>query len=879
MFAVASVIGVFLSINRRSGSDRIRYWVTAWTLVLLHFGAQVSSGLWNGIASRIAKSISISTLELAGLVLLLSLSLTFKDRKTNLYLGCIIGGPLMVYVNCRVWNVHARWIYVLCILVTTMGALALYGRIVRRMNGVMLFIAAWCVATAVWLIKDVLAGNGSLAIYYSLTGLFSICGVIFWRSFRRFSAGVVLSSFGLLAWAAVFPTAMFLSVHHPEIKVHPEMWNIPKFFVAVGMLLTLMESQSIQAGAVALNYKSLFELNVAAVYRISLEGRLLDCNPAFLRMFGFSSREEALATNTRDLYAVAGDRKSYLDDICERGYVHSYEIRTRRRDGTYCWISESATLMNEGGHPVILGTAVDVTPKREAEAALRSSEERFSTIFRKSPIACAILQFDNGTFFDVNESFLEVMNKTRDEVIGKTGVDLGFWKNAAQRAEFARQMRLHGSVRNLSVKFCDGKGRQKEGLYSAESAEVGGTECIIGMMTDMTDYKALEDRLRQTQKLEAIGCLAAGIAHDFNNVLCIIKGFGELMVARVQQDRKIARYLNNLLEAVDRGAGLTQQLLTFSKTQQLRKTEFAVDDAVQRTAKLLLPLLGEDILLSVTAESDRMVEMDASQFEQIIVNLAVNARDAMPRGGRLSIDTSFSPGESGNGTVRLTVSDTGCGMSESTRRRLFEPFFTTKGVGKGTGLGLATVYGIVRQVGGDITVQSAEGVGSTFVLSIPAVASQRAKQIPMRTDSIPAHSASHGTILVVEDESPLREALYEYLTESGYTVRVAANGKEALAIAKTFADELELVITDVVMPEMSGWDLVQELKRKNYDFEYILVSGYADDKILEYGVKTSGLAFLQKPYSFSGLIEMVEEKMKSAGPERSLAAHGLSGGA
>ena len=874
MFAVASVIGVFLSINRRGGSDRIRYWIVAWTLVLVHFGAQIASGLYTGIAGTFAVSVSVSTLELAGVVLLLSLSLTFKDRKANRYLGCIIGGPLMIYVNCLIWNVQSRWIFVLCILVTTAGAMSLYIRFIRSLAPVMFFITAWCAVTAAWLIRDVQTGDGSLALYFSLTGLFTICGLIFWRSFRRFSAGVVLSSFGFLAWAAVFPTALFLATHHPEIKIHPEMWNIPKFFVAVGMLLTQMETESIKAGAMALNYKSLFELNVAAVYRISLEGQLLDCNPAFLRMFGFSSREEALTTNTRDLYAVAGDRKRYLDDICERGYVHSYEIRTRKRDGTYCWISESATLMREVEPPVILATAVDITPRREAEAALRSSEERFSTIFRKSPIMCAILRFDNGAFLDVNETFLEVMNKTREEVIGKTGVDVGFWQNEEQRGEFARQLRLQGSVQNIRVTFRDGKGRQKEGLYSAESAEVGGMECIIGMMTDMTDYKALEDQLRQTQKLEAIGRLAAGIAHDFNNVLCIIKGFGELVVSHIQHDRKIARYLNNLLEAVERGAGLTQQLLTFSKTQRLQKTEFEADEAVQRIANLLLPLLGEDILLSVTAESGQMVEMDPSQFEQIVVNLAVNARDAMPRGGRLSIGTSFMPGKLAHGAIRLTVSDTGCGMSESTRRRLFEPFFTTKPVGKGTGLGLATVYGIVTQVGGEITVESSEGVGSTFVLFIAATASAQRAQIPEQAASAIADSVSHGTILVVEDEPPLRDALYEYLTESGYTVRVAANGKEALAIAKTFAQELRVVITDVVMPEMSGWDLVQELKRKNYDFEYILVSGYADDRILQYGVKTAGLSFLQKPYSFPGLISMVEEKMKSERPEKSLIAHG-----
>src|SRR5258708_29628710 len=217
----------------------------------------------------------------------------------------------------------------------------LYIRFIGSVARVMFFIRAWCAVPAAWLIRDVQTGDGSLALYFSLTGLFTICGLIFWRSFRRCSAGVVLSSFGFLAWAAVFPTALFLATHHPEIKIHPEMWNIPKFFVAVGMLLTQMETESIKAGAMALNYKSLFELNVAAVYRISLEAQLRACHPAFRRIFGFSSREEALTTNTRDLYAGAGERKRYLADICERGYVPSYGIRTRKRAWPSCWMSES----------------------------------------------------------------------------------------------------------------------------------------------------------------------------------------------------------------------------------------------------------------------------------------------------------------------------------------------------------------------------------------------------------------------------------------------------------------------------------------------------------------------------------------------------------
>ncbi|HJX84595.1 MAG TPA: PAS domain S-box protein [Candidatus Angelobacter sp.] len=863
MFAVASVIGVFLSINRRNDSDRVRYWIVAWLLVLIHFASQLEAGGLQGIAHNIADSVSISALELAGLAMLLSLSVTFTDRRANQYLAALIGVPLMVYVNCLIWDVTAHGIYLLCIVVATGGPLVLYALLLRKLNGLMVFIAFECIGSLIWLVREVMAGAAVSGLSYSLTGLFALSGLIFWRNYRRFSAGVIVSSFGLLAWAAVFPVSIFLARVHPEIAVNPVLWNIPKFFVAVGMLLTLLEEQSVKASEMALNYKSLFELNVAAVYRISLDGRLLDCNPAFLKMFGLSSKHEALTTGVQELYASPERRQQYIHDICEQGSVHNYELEQRRMDGGRFWISESASLVSGGAGPAILGTAVDITPKKEAEEALRRSEERFAAFFRKSPIVCAINRMDDGTFIDVNDAFLEVLHKTKAEVIGKTGVDLGFWNNAEQRDDFVRQLRLKKSMQNIRITFQDGKGRQREGLFFAEFADVGGLECVIGMMTDMTDYKALEDQLRQTQKLEAIGGLAAGIAHDFNNVLSIIKGFGELMSLKLHKDPRMMKHMQNLMDAVSRGAGLTQQLLAFSKKQPFQKTRFEVDVAVQRTAKLLVPLLGEDILLSIATESRQVTEMDPSQFEQIIMNLAVNARDAMPMGGRLNIRTSFEPGEFQQGRIRLCVSDTGCGMSEATKARLFEPFFTTKEVGKGTGLGLATVYGIIKQVGGDITVESEEGAGARFTLYFPAVTAPPDKP-EVEEDVAHSTGAVHpGTILVVEDETSLRNAVSEYLSDLGYKVRVAASGKAALEIARTFADELSLVITDVVMPEMNGWDLVQELKRNAYDFQYLFVSGYADDRILQYGAEAAGLLFLRKPYSFSKLAATVRELMNT----------------
>jgi len=784
--------------------------------------------------------------------------------QVNKRLAVITGVPLLVYLNCLIWAIKTHWIYWLCLVLITVGSLAIYMRFIRKVTGLLLFITTVCITSTAWMGWCIENGNAVYGLYYSLTGFFAISGMIFWLNYKRFSAGVIISTLSFIAWAAVFPTAFFMKKMHPEIVIPEEVWNIPKFFVAIGMLLTLMEDESIKVHKAATNYKSLFDYNVAAVYRSTFDGRLLECNPAFLKMYGYSSREEALAIDIPNLYPSHEHRLRLIHDLREQGNLNNYEIEQKKKDGTRFWISLSVTIIGDGLQAVMSGTAIDISPQKEIATALRLSEARFSTFFRKSPIPCSITRLDNGAFIDVNDAFLEFVDKTKEEVIGKTAVEVGFWKGTHGRDNFLEKIRVHGFVKNLNRKLFDSKGQCREGLFSAELANVNGVECIIGMMVDVTNQKHLENQLQTAQKLEAVGRLAGGIAHDFNNILGIIGGYVELLANKTSADKKLSNYSNNILDAVKRGAGLTHQLLTFSKNQKSDKTVFAIDPVLQQMVNLLQPVLGKDIILSIKAESGMKIKMEQSQFEQVILNLAVNAKDAMPKGGHLFISTSYGPSNYEIGApncIKLMVSDTGIGMDESTKDKIFEPFFTTKDVGKGTGLGLATVYGIAQQCDWKIEVKSEIGLGTQFTMFIPVTTATEDESVMQKGTIKDTSNLNLGTILIVEDEHQLRDAVSEYLSELGYRVLVASNGKEALMTAKSAADELKLVITDVVMPEMNGWDFVQELKKDYYNFKYLFVSGYANDTILQHGVQAAGVPFLHKPYSFAKLAAVVREMM------------------
>jgi PAS domain S-box-containing protein len=396
---------------------------------------------------------------------------------------------------------------------------------------------------------------------------------------------------------------------------------------------------------------------------------------------------------------------------------------------------------------------------------------------------------------------------------------------------------------------------------------------VIGVALDITDRKQLADQLRQSQKLQAVGELAGGVAHDFNNLLMVVKGHAEMLLDRlpdVAADRQSPARQNveQIQQAAERAAGLTRQLLAFSRMQVLQPRVLDLNEVVAGMIQMVSRVIGANIELAFLPGANLgRVKADPSQIEQVALNLVVNARDAMPDGGRLTIETSnvhldrdyatehavVDPGH----YVMLTVSDSGIGMDAATQARIFEPFFTTKSQGRGTGLGLATVYGVVKQSGGYVWVYSEVGHGTTFKVYLPMVQAPAETKAPEKIAS--GHESGTETILIVEDEQSVRELVSEYLSARGYQVLDAADGTQALEIAAAHKGKIQLLITDVVMPRLSGRELAARLAATRPDLKVLYISGYTDDSVFRHGVLEGGMAFLQKPFNLKALASKIRE--------------------
>ncbi|MEI7688121.1 MAG: ATP-binding protein, partial [Planctomycetota bacterium] len=394
---------------------------------------------------------------------------------------------------------------------------------------------------------------------------------------------------------------------------------------------------------------------------------------------------------------------------------------------------------------------------------------------------------------------------------------------------------------------------------------------VILEVRDVSAHKSLEAQLHQSQKMEAFGQLAGGVAHDFNNLLTIIMGYSEMILSQMTKDDPKREMVADIHHAGDRAATLTRQLLAFSRKQVLEPKIVELNGAVGSVEKMLRRLIGEDIVVTCVLRPVAKVKVDPGQLEQVILNLAVNARDAMPRGGRLTIETaeiqwaeddpSRVPECPAGKYVLLSIADTGSGMTPEIRTRIFEPFFTTKGVGKGTGLGLATVFGIVKQSEGHILVDSELGQGTTFKIYFPAA--EQANE-GAETESKGQARGGHERVLIVEDEAPVRQLAKISLERFGYRVLEAASGAAAIAAFEAIGGEIDLLMSDVVMPAMSGRELAEILCQRKPGLRVLFVSGYNDDAIVRHGVVQSERAFLQKPYSYLDLAKKVRELLDGA---------------
>ena len=508
----------------------------------------------------------------------------------------------------------------------------------------------------------------------------------------------------------------------------------------------------------------------------------------------------------------------------------------------------------------LVGTIRDVAVWRHALRRLEESERRYRRFFENTNVAAFITRVSDGMFLDANRRMAILLGFERSTDIVDTVRIVDHYVDPELRTQILADARSAGEVSEREVQLRGKDGRQRWVRLSAVYNE--DEDCLEGACVDITQRKAIEEQNLElerqylhAQRMEAVGRLAGGIAHDFNNLLCAIKGNASLALAQVDAEQSLREVLNEIDIAADRAASLTRQLLTFSRNDVVTYEVVDLGDLIQSLNRMLVRLIGEDIHLHTRLSGAPFhVHGDRGQLEQVIVNLVVNARDSMPRGGRISVELARR-----GSTVAIIVSDTGCGMDVEVLARIFEPFFTTKGPGLGTGLGLATVQGIVEQHGGQIEVSSVLGEGSTFTMTLPLVAAGPAA-CSMRP--APRTLAGDETILVVEDDDLVRSVTVRVLKRYGYHVLVATSGAEGLAIARDHQGIIHLLITDVIMPGMSGIEMASSLVGARPSTKVLFTSGYSADVIATRHAAVPGdMKHLAKPYTLEQLLRRVREAL------------------
>jgi two-component system, cell cycle sensor histidine kinase and response regulator CckA len=597
---------------------------------------------------------------------------------------------------------------------------------------------------------------------------------------------------------------------------------------------------------------------------IGKDGQVLDVNNTFLKLSGYE-RHEVIGHTTTDLniYENPEDRFQVTHLLQEQGNIHNLEINLRAKSGECRTNLLSAEIIDLEGQQSVLLVANDISDRKHVEEALRASEKRFASAFHASPIS--MIMSKDRRFIDVNQNFLSITDHTREEVIGCTVDELGLFVDPETPEKIDRLLAEQRAVHNLEVKLRTRNGELRVVLYSAEIIELEGQASLLGAVIDITERKRLEDQLRLSQKMQAIGQLAGGVAHDFNNILTVIIAFSELLLRETSGPDSQRRKIEIIKDSGVRAAKLTQQLLAFSRQQVMEPQVLSLNVVIKEILEMLERLIGEDIeLRAVFAEDLKMVKVDQGQVEQVILNLATNARDAMPLGGKLTIETAnvyldatyakqyleVTPGW----YSMLAVSDTGTGIDAYTLAHIFEPFFTTKEKDKGTGLGLATVDGIVKQSGGHITVYSEANQGTTVKVYLPHT--DGAEEIEAAALPLGEPLAKAETVLLVEDEVSIKEVAREILETQGYVV-LEANSEDALAVSQQFEGEIHLLLTDVVMPKMNGRELAERLSNQRLGLKVLYMSGYTDNVIVHHGILKPHIAFLQKPFTSQSLTQKV----------------------
>jgi PAS domain S-box-containing protein len=604
---------------------------------------------------------------------------------------------------------------------------------------------------------------------------------------------------------------------------------------------------------------------------VDLQGRRIYNSISYERVLGYSAQELKQSFAFEQIHPDdRGTVRKAEEEARLTGSGKTVEYRFRHKDGGWRVLESTASVIRarKGESEKLVIVTRDITERKRAVEASLLSEASFRSVVEDAPYGIYRASTD-GSLLRVNPALQRMLGYATAGELLNVRLDAAVFRNPVDFQRLVELLADNGEFKDVEFEW-----HRKDGTpltVRCSGRRLGGGEISDGFEVfaeDVTDRRILERQLRMAAKMEAVGRLSGGIAHDFNNLLGVIIGYSQVLKRKLGQDSPLTEYAEEVEKAGQRAVSLTRQLLAFSRQQILIPAVLDLNTLVSDMEKMLPRLIGEDIVLRIRLAPDLgRVKADHGQIEQVVMNLAVNARDAMPDGGNLTVETANveldeayarqHAGAKPGHYVMLAVADSGIGMNAETIARIFEPFFTTKEVGKGTGLGLATVYGVVKQSGGYIWVDSEVGKGASFQIFLPRVD----EQIAATVENPPSESSLTGTetVLLVEDAEPLRKLAQSFLVERGFQVLAAANGEEAIQIAKAFLQPIDLLLTDVVMPGMNGRALAEQLVPMQPQIRILYMSGYTDSFIAGHGVLEQGTHLLHKPFTEQALLRKVRQ--------------------
>ncbi|MDD5704416.1 MAG: PAS domain S-box protein [Kiritimatiellae bacterium] len=626
-------------------------------------------------------------------------------------------------------------------------------------------------------------------------------------------------------------------------------------------------------------FREIYENALEGMFQTTLEGKFVSANPALARFLGFGSVDEMIRHTDNiggQLYANPEDRQRIVSQILAEGLVRNREIKLRRQDGTTMW-----GLLNQwiGGPALLEGFIVDISERKLAEAELQQNEEKYRSLYNQfrgiidaMPDAMCLISRDLRIVW-ANDVAAANMRMGMREFLGKHCYESRHGFSAP--CPNCIVLESYGSGKPVGGEGTTLDGRAWELHALPVLGDDGKVTGVIEAARDITERKKaeaeqqkLQAQFAQAQKMESVGRLAGGVAHDFSNMLTVILGQTELALSRLDPQQPLFADLQSIRRVAERSTGLTRQLLAFARKQTVAPKVLELNEVVEGMFKMLQQLIGEGIDLNwLPAEGLWPVKIDPSQVDQILANLCINARDAIGDNGKVTIETrnvtldeshcSINAGIIPGDYVELVVSDDGCGMDAETMSHIFEPFFTTKEEGKGTGLGLATIFGIVSQNHGAIHVYSEPGRGTTFRIYLPRYAANAA--VVQKAETAGNGKVVHGTILVVEDEPAILSVVKIMLERQNFTVLTASSPEEAIRLGAEHGREIDLLLTDVVLPGMNGRDLFNQLRVLHQNLKPLFMSGYSAKAIAHHGMLDEGVHFIAKPFSSADLIAKVKE--------------------